>query len=249
MNSDDVERLKYNILQFEPSLGAYPLMPTEQQPVNTYQKWLRLTSAISPGLVNRVIPIPNATVSSITTVSKFSDVDLDTRFEPSKGKSTGEGDNVMSGIEEMCGSSSSKTTAGMANSTTAHTSAGTKYGGVKLMFTDVDLKRSFPIGAGAAEITKYSMDKSYLLLKTLREKYSGGWCSYNFTSSFPSEFTNFMHHKDHKALLGEIQLSFILFLVGQVFDGLEQWKCLIQLICSSAEAVKQLAGTLYADFL
>jgi A1 cistron-splicing factor AAR2 len=54
---------------------------------------------------------------------------------------------------------------------------------------------------------------------------------------------------DYKLLLGELQLSFVLFLIGQIFDGLEQWKCLVQLVSASSKALEDMAGTLFYDFL
>lgn len=38
-------------------------------------------------------------------------------------------------------------------------------------------------------------------------------------------------------LLGELQMAFICFLVGQSLAGLEQWKCIIELLCRSEEAI------------
>ncbi|CAF1155615.1 unnamed protein product [Rotaria magnacalcarata] len=37
-------------------------------------------------------------------------------------------------------------------------------------------------------------------------------------------------------ILCELQLSFIVFFLGHYYDGLEQWKCLLQLICSCKKA-------------
>ncbi|TPX32780.1 hypothetical protein SmJEL517_g04181 [Synchytrium microbalum] len=97
------------------------------------------------------------------------------------------------------------------NMETSSTLANTEW----LHFTWIDLKRSFPQGASGAELTRYSIDKSYLLRKLLEGQYS-----------------------DYKDLLGELELSFIIFLVGQVYDGLEQWKILVTLLCSCHELLE-----------
>ncbi|TPX44973.1 hypothetical protein SeMB42_g04152 [Synchytrium endobioticum] len=46
------------------------------------------------------------------------------------------------------------------------------------------------------------------------------------------------YRNNYKDLLAELQLSFIVFVVGQVYDGLEQWKVLVTLWCSCLELVE-----------
>ncbi|KAI9292754.1 AAR2-domain-containing protein [Neoconidiobolus thromboides FSU 785] len=94
-----------------------------------------------------------------------------------------------------------------------------------LKFTKFDLKKSFPEGSFGSELTKYSLDKSYLLMKLIENEYL-----------------------DYKNILGEIELSFIVFLLGQNFIGLEQWKKLIVLISNSNEAINQ-SPNLFIHFL
>ncbi|KAJ3070709.1 a1-alpha2 repression [Podochytrium sp. JEL0797] len=196
LDKTHVERLKYNIMEFEPNLGAYPLMPHPQQPLPTYQKWLRLTNYITEPLLNALLP-GSKKVSSLVSVSRFSDLD-ESIMGPSKAADEKMAERAASDLVSL-----------------------------NIRFTPVDLKRSFPPNATPDQTTKYWLDKSYLLTNVLKTRYNG----------------------DYKALLGEIQFSFILFLVGQVYDGLEQWKALVQLICSSKEAFPSLSSTLYYDFL
>ncbi|KAI1707232.1 AAR2 protein domain-containing protein [Ditylenchus destructor] len=40
-----------------------------------------------------------------------------------------------------------------------------------------------------------------------------------------------------KELLAEFQVSFVVFLIGQVYEGFEQWKRLIHLMCSCNRAL------------
>ena len=86
--------------------------------------------------------------------------------------------------------------------------------GTFVRFTEIP-KQRYPKGSSPAEITKCSMDSSYMLETLLKEKYN-------------------LNEKD---LLGEIQFSFICFLIGQVYDGFDQWKKLVHLICSSETAL------------
>lgn len=84
----------------------------------------------------------------------------------------------------------------------------------EIKFSEVP-SRKFPIGATPAEITKYSMDTSYALQTMLDT-----------------------HYQDNKLqILGEMQFAFVCFLIGQVYDAFEQWKKLVQLLCTSEEAV------------
>merc|ERR1719198_2833153 len=42
---------------------------------------------------------------------------------------------------------------------------------------------------------------------------------------------------DELGILGELQLAYIAFLLGQNYDGFEQWKALLLLLCSCESAV------------
>jgi A1 cistron-splicing factor AAR2 len=79
----------------------------------------------------------------------------------------------------------------------------------QIYFTEIpklSLKNKTPI-----EISKMNFDKSQLLEEVLNKK----------SESF---------------ILGELQFSFIIFLIGQNFNGFEQWKKLLNLICNSDES-------------
>ena len=76
-------------------------------------------------------------------------------------------------------------------------------------------KQRYPPNASPADITKYSMDSSYALNIILSERYL----------------------TDMHLLLGEVQFSFLCFLLGQNYESFEQWKKLVHLICTSGEAV------------
>lgn len=86
--------------------------------------------------------------------------------------------------------------------------------GTELRFSKIPTQR-YPEGATPQEITKHSIDSTHIL-KTL------------LTSC---------HNRNQNGILGEIQFSFICFLIGQVYDAFDQWKRLVHLICSSEEAL------------
>eukprot|EP00049_Salpingoeca_infusionum_P007453 m.121743 g.121743 ORF g.121743 m.121743 type:complete len:395 (-) comp13705_c0_seq1:123-1307(-) len=84
--------------------------------------------------------------------------------------------------------------------------------GTCFRFTEIP-RRLFPPGASPADISKHSMDRSFTLHHILEQL------------------------DDTQALLAEVQLSFVSFLLGQVFDGFEQWKQLLNLVCNCDDAL------------
>eukprot|EP00158_Paraphelidium_tribonemae_P003886 Partr_v1_DN26448_c0_g1_i1_m23969 putative AAR2 splicing factor homolog (S. cerevisiae) len=96
-----------------------------------------------------------------------------------------------------------------------------------IMFTRVDLKRSYPPHARGHELSHHSRDKSWLLGHTIDTSYAGNW---------------------HE-LLGELQLAFIILLYGQNVEGLEQWKRLIHLLTFSRDALGVGDGSLFREFI
>eukprot|EP00795_Rhopilema_esculentum_P003096 gene3096-1386_t len=86
---------------------------------------------------------------------------------------------------------------------------------VKIRFTVIPEKK-FPDGASPSDITKYSMDNSFVLESLL----SSLSCS-----------------NAEDEILGEIQFAFVCFMIGQVFDAFEHWKAMMQLICKCDESL------------
>lgn len=95
--------------------------------------------------------------------------------------------------------------------------------GTELRLTEIPDKH-YPDDATPSEITRHSLDSSYVIhtiLKKLRE---------------PVE------------IIGEMQLTFVCFLVGQSLDAFEQWKKLVTLICGVDKAIPQYRS-IYMEFL
>ncbi|KAL5020403.1 hypothetical protein ScPMuIL_003295, partial [Solemya velum] len=97
--------------------------------------------------------------------------------------------------------------------------------GTEIRFSTIP-KTKYPAGASPAQISKYSMDLSYTLEQMFEQFYP----------------------VDVKDVLGEIQFSFVCFLIGQVYDAFEQWKQLVHLLCTCEEVLVQQAN-LYMDFI
>ncbi len=88
--------------------------------------------------------------------------------------------------------------------------------GTQIRFSHIP-RQKYPVGASPAEMTKYSMDHSYVLDSLLQTQFKD----------------------DKNGLLGELQFAFLCFLLGQVYDAFEQWKKLVNLICCSDESVSK----------
>ncbi|RCH91253.1 a1-alpha2 repression [Rhizopus azygosporus] len=93
-------------------------------------------------------------------------------------------------------------------------------------FTPFDLRKSFPTGASGDEITRWSLDKSWLVKDLLKRVY----------------------HNDYRIMLGELQLAFVCLLMAQNFSGFNQWKQLVQLLCSCQQLMED-NPDLFIDFM
>ena len=69
----------------------------------------------------------------------------------------------------------------------------------------------YPANASASEVTRYSLDSSYVLQQLMIK-----W-------------------ETPRQLLGEIQMAFLCFIVGQVYTAFEQWKKLLHIACTADE--------------
>lgn len=95
--------------------------------------------------------------------------------------------------------------------------------GTELRLTPLP-SESYPKGSTPAEITKHSIDQSYTLEAML------------------STYENICD------LIGEVQFSFVCFLVGNSLEALDHWKMLVKLLCSCETAVSR-RTQLYSHFI
>lgn len=97
--------------------------------------------------------------------------------------------------------------------------------GEGLFFSDVPRLR-VPKGASPQEVTQMHTDRSGQLEDMIATSYGG----------------------EELQILGEMQIAFIVFALGQNYDGFEQWKALLTLLCSCEEAVVR-RPALFAELL
>ena len=88
-----------------------------------------------------------------------------------------------------------------------------------------------PKGATPALVTQLHMDQTHVLETMLRGLRKGG-----------------KESDGESSLLGEFQLSFVVFLIGQNLHGFEHWKELVRVFCSCEEAIETRA-TLFQGFV
>lgn len=88
---------------------------------------------------------------------------------------------------------------------------------VDISRTDIDLLNSIQLDSNRARnITNMMLDKSSLIEKLIADEFSGSW----------------------HMILGQYQLSFILFMLLYSFPALEHWKLMTSTICSSSDFLR-----------
>jgi len=99
--------------------------------------------------------------------------------------------------------------------------------------------RRYPAGSTPAEITRHGLDGTFQLIEfvaTLEKMYGD-----QVSSSMRDQDTT-------REVLGEIQFAFLCFLVGMNYDSFEQWKKLVEMMCSCDEGLVKYQQ-LFLDFI
>ncbi|CAH1796636.1 unnamed protein product [Owenia fusiformis] len=171
-------------------------------PYESYKKWVSMTNHITEPVMESLQPI-NKTICSVAQfVSERSDTK--TRKEDAiktTDKTTVSHDDDDPRLPKM-----------------------DTIPGTQIRFSEIP-KKKYPEGATPSEITKYSIDSSYVTVKIIQSK------------NLPSNH-----------ILGEVQFAFICFLIGQTYDAFEQWKLLVHMLCTSEEAMADYPA-LYNEFI
>ncbi|XP_038062741.1 protein AAR2 homolog [Patiria miniata] len=197
---EDGEEAEYRgrLREFDPFLGSYPY--------ESLKKWVSLTSHITEALVKDLMPSCGKIFSAPQLIADDKTRTSAQRAELAESRRLEHPEGANTSAEDLL--------------PRMHNEPGTE-----IRFSPIP-DRNYPVGASAAEITKYSMDLSYTLESMLRT-----------------------HYPDHPSgILGEIQFAFVCFLVGQVYDGFEQWKRLVHILCASEESLMA-HQELYASFI
>ncbi|KAK6173072.1 hypothetical protein SNE40_016601 [Patella caerulea] len=170
-------------------------------PYESYKKWVSLTDHLTPRLVGQLQPA-NEKISAVTEFIS----------ESSTTQTRRNAMDIQNGIK----SSDSEDTRLPKMETKPET---------VIQYTQIP-KHKYPSGASPSEITKYSMDSSYVLETILSERFT----------------------VNDTEILGELQFAFVCFIVGQNYDSFEQWKRLVHLLCTCEEAISNHTD-LYTQFI
>ncbi|KAK2170133.1 hypothetical protein LSH36_4g11051 [Paralvinella palmiformis] len=171
-------------------------------PYESYKKWISLTSNLRPQFLDKLLPL-NRKICSVTEfISEKSTSQSRSEAKKSRGDVKTDDTPDEQRLPNMAITP-----------------------GTEIRFTLIP-KQTYPVGASPEEVTRYSMDHSFVLESLLKTGYE-------------VEMTD---------ILGELQFAFICFLIGQVYDAFEQWKKLVRLLCMCDEAMAK-HPELYAQFI
>ncbi|KAF9580027.1 a1-alpha2 repression, partial [Lunasporangiospora selenospora] len=212
------------IYEFDPFLGAYPLLP----PDSTYPAWLKLSDHIKQSTVSSVF-VAEGFVDSYddqieeelskaqqtldrqqkAEAAQAAQNDKNSESSTSQKRTT---DTILEESEDTMEVEQPSTASGSSKSAPAKRELVKRSTTVK--FTPINLRASFRKGAVGEEVTRYSLDKSWLL-------------NHLFTSAY---------HSDVSRFLGEYQAAFTTMLLCYHLGAFRQWKAMTILVCQSAEA-------------
>ncbi|KAG0211183.1 a1-alpha2 repression [Mortierella sp. GBA30] len=253
-DQEQLARYKAGIQEFDPFLGAYPLLP----PSSTYPAWLKLSNHIkqstiksvfhADGFVNshddqldaelsraqKIIDRQQKETEKVKTEETCPQRDQIQRNTITTISEEGEDESGAAELAEPMEIEPSQEPQELdarKNFSTGKTAASkfeTSKDDTSVAFTPIDLRSSFRKGAIGEEVTRYSLDKSWLL-------------NHLYTAVYRSDVTSF---------LGEFQAAFITMLLSYHLGAFRQWKNMTILVCQSTEAVSSPNYTrLFSEFI
>ncbi|KAG0344856.1 a1-alpha2 repression [Podila humilis] len=233
-DKEQIARYKAGIEEFDQFLGAYPLLPPE----STYPAWVKISNHIQKNTISRVF-VDRGFVNShddqledeLSRATKI--IERQGKEEQEKEKKTeaklhrGQAARTTTTISEEGEEEMDIDTQSPATQHEAPTQVPVKKEQM-VAFTAINLRSSFRRGAVGEEVTRYSMDKSWLLNEL-------------FTTVYKSDVSSF---------LGEYQAAFVTMLLSYHLGAFRQWKAMTILICQSKEALSSSNYTrLFAEFI
>uniref|UniRef100_A0A0G4GWV5 AAR2 splicing factor homolog n=1 Tax=Chromera velia CCMP2878 TaxID=1169474 RepID=A0A0G4GWV5_9ALVE len=228
-------------LHFEANLGPYPS--------ETLSQWTEVSTFISKNVVSKIQPVNRLICSASQPVSSRTGNQQSVEERPKQTagergaalkrdedgemkKGGGEADALAIGERDedqptpaASSSSSSSSSIAIGNPQMEQFDAPMQTGG-RLFFSDIPKLPPQSGGLKGSDLTAWMFDKSDALNRLIQKEYP----------------------KDPRDLLGELQAAFVVFFLGQNFDGFEQWKALVTLLCSCDAAVKR-RPSFFADLI
>lgn len=196
---------------FDANLGPYPL--------NLALQWVELTRHASAGLVRRIEPVGKAVRAKRSEYDAVSEAIMSKQPPDTAESENAGGDDACQDVtmesaseqqSQQQNESVKECTRRAGNQLESNSGTGTMF------FTSIPRCRKTK-GATPSDTTLLHMDRSEQLEQMLSKEY--GDCEYG--------------------ILGEVQVAYIAFLLGQNFDGFEQWRALLYLLCNSESSVSK----------
>lgn len=178
-------------------------------PIELSAQWAELTRHATAGLVAKIEPVSKVVRSKRAEYDAPLPGDQQESEEPIQVMlGDADGDEAM-GAEQPTAPQPQQT-----QQPVKEARMETNQGSGCLFFSPVPRQRK-AAGASPEETTRLHLDRSSQLEEMIGREYSG----------------------NELGILGELQLAYIAFLLGQNFDGFEQWRDLLRLLCSCEAAV------------
>ncbi|KAJ1675837.1 hypothetical protein EV182_000472 [Spiromyces aspiralis] len=222
---NQVQEIKKGIRYFDPNLGAYQFDPA---PNSAHSRWVNLISHVTHDTLVRDLPsdfqISSATGSAYDVEEMEAAKKKQARIaEAGVTSRTNEGQPAATDPDQVAATMTAAAVSRFRCEQQPMDSSNS------LNFPLIDLVRSFPQNASPETITQYSRDKSWKLRSLLRRHFGN----------------------DPNQLLADLQLSFVILLIGQNFSAFEHWKRIVHLLTSCTEALgdERLQESLFVPFV
>jgi len=258
-DKEQAERLALGVKRFEfdQFLGPYPL--------NSYDKWKRLTSFITESVVSKLEPvgkvISSATPSLVLTEEEKAKLapipsmeELLKRKRPQQQQEQQDGSAASSGVAQM--DTSSDDAARSSAAASAATSAEQKEGKEERKPRE---KRTSGVSSSSEPDSFHPSFYSRIpkadraTVRSIKQAGSAAAAAKLGGKRRPEEVTQMYMDKTHwllelaskeyggdlPSVLGELQFAFVTFLMGESLEGFEQWKALVALLCECESGVEQ----------
>ncbi|KAF9929658.1 a1-alpha2 repression [Linnemannia zychae] len=241
-DQDQTARFKAGVQEFDPFLGSYPLLPPE----STYPAWLQLSNHIKKPTITSIFHSSGFVSSQDDQLEE----ELSRATKILERKQKEENDKAAASDKNTESQQTARTTTTIQeedeteameidipnerepSTTVTETKTNSKFEPTKstmsISFTPINLRSSFRKGAVGEEVTRYSLDKSWLL-----------------NNLFTTVYKN-----DVSAFLGEYQAAFVTMLLSYHLGAFRQWKTMTILVCQSSEATSSPNyTTLFSEFI
>ncbi|KAG7153612.1 protein AAR2 homolog [Homarus americanus] len=240
VDPEEVERIRAGLRDLDRHLGAYPL--------ESWEKWISLTQYIDSGELQRMLP-ESGRICSVIELASGNSWQRTGKQSKSDGTVAAETMSSASSSDQSAASGELSNLALQSSTSTSNKHNTDSSSEIIILCSDIPKEeepipvlpemipkagtqfrfskfpdRPYHDGATPSEVTQYSLDSSYSVRQMIAK------------ANRP------------ESMLSELQLAFISFLVGQVWDGWEQWQRLLSALCRAEELLMQYPE-LYTKFL